>query len=131
MHGDTVKVKRGLAVAPRPGGRGRKASLLRRNPRVAGVLRRRGKSAWLEPDDSARARADRARQRESGQKSRTATRPIVDDHAVPGHSRRRTRRAELIAWCSARRAIRKVETVAKILMREGISEEHHADRGRP
>jgi ribonuclease R len=51
MHGDRVRV----AVISRTtrGVEGRiEAIVSRRSPRVAGVLRRRGKSAWLEPDDS-------------------------------------------------------------------------------
>jgi len=51
LHGDKVRV----VVVSRSGrgAEGRIESIVsRRNARVAGVLRRRGKSAWLEPDDS-------------------------------------------------------------------------------
>lgn len=50
LHGDTVQV---VVVARTPrGAEGRVESIVRRrNPRISGVLRRRRKSAWLEPDD--------------------------------------------------------------------------------
>jgi len=50
LHGDTVEVAI-VARSPR-GPEGRVQSIVRRrSPRIAGVLRRRRKSAWLEPDD--------------------------------------------------------------------------------
>src|SRR5689334_14882052 len=51
MHGDRVLVTvTGMSAR---GSEGRIDDIVaRRNPRVAGVLRRRGRSAWLEPDDS-------------------------------------------------------------------------------
>ena len=50
LHGDTVVVAI-VARSPR-GPEGRVQSIVRRrHPRVPGVLRRRRKSAWLEPDD--------------------------------------------------------------------------------
>ena len=51
MHGDRVTVS--VISRTSRGVEGRIAAVVaRRNPRVAGVYRRRGKSAWLEPDDS-------------------------------------------------------------------------------
>jgi ribonuclease R len=51
MHGDRVRVS--VISRSARGSEGRIESIAaRRSPRVAGVLRRRGKSAWLEPDDS-------------------------------------------------------------------------------
>jgi ribonuclease R len=51
MHGDRVLVRL-HGKTPR-GAEGRVERVVsRRNPRVAGVLRKRGKSVWLEPDDS-------------------------------------------------------------------------------
>jgi ribonuclease R len=51
MHGDRV-FARVVGQTPR-GAEGRiERVVARRNPRVAGVLRKRGKSAWMEPDDS-------------------------------------------------------------------------------
>ncbi len=51
MHGDRVKI----AIVGR-GPRGAEGQILeivsRGRPRVSGILRRRGKSAWLEPDDA-------------------------------------------------------------------------------
>ncbi|HWP09382.1 MAG TPA: VacB/RNase II family 3'-5' exoribonuclease [Polyangiaceae bacterium] len=51
LHGDRVRV---VVTAHSPRGlEGRVDSIVtRRSPRVAGVLRKRGRSAWLEPDDS-------------------------------------------------------------------------------
>lgn len=50
LHGDTVRVAI-FARTPR-GPEGRVESIVRRrNARISGVLRRRKKSAWLEPDD--------------------------------------------------------------------------------
>jgi len=51
LHGDRVKVT--VVNRSSRGAEGRVDYVVaRRNPRVAGVLRRRGKSVWLEPDDS-------------------------------------------------------------------------------
>src|SRR6478736_2535744 len=51
LHGDRVKVT--VVNRSSRGAEGRVEYVVaRRNPRVAGVLRRRGKSVWLEPDDS-------------------------------------------------------------------------------
>jgi ribonuclease R len=51
LHGDRVLVA--VVAQSDRGLEGRIENIVkRRSPRVAGVLRRRGKSAWLEPDDS-------------------------------------------------------------------------------
>src|SRR6187549_905335 len=51
LHGDRVMVS--VVAQSDRGLEGRIEQVVkRRSPRVAGVLRRRGKSAWLEPDDS-------------------------------------------------------------------------------
>jgi len=51
MHGDRVKIT--VVSRSARGAEGRIEHVVaRRNPRVAGVLRKRGKSVWLEPDDS-------------------------------------------------------------------------------
>ncbi len=51
LHGDRVLV--GVVAQSDRGLEGRIEQVVkRRSPRVAGVLRRRGKSCWLEPDDS-------------------------------------------------------------------------------
>jgi ribonuclease R len=51
LHGDRVRV-RVVNRTPRGVEGALEGIVERRNPRVAGVLRRRGKSAWLEPDDT-------------------------------------------------------------------------------
>ena len=51
LHGDRVSVR--IATRSRRGFEGEVAGVVeRRSTRVAGTLRRRGKSAWLEPDDA-------------------------------------------------------------------------------
>jgi ribonuclease R len=51
LHGDKVAVR--IATRSRRGLEGEVVRVLeRRSARIAGTLRRRGKSAWLEPDDS-------------------------------------------------------------------------------
>ncbi len=51
MHGDRVRIA--VIARTNRGVEGRIEEILeRRNPRVAGVLRRKGKSFWLEPDDT-------------------------------------------------------------------------------
>lgn len=50
LHGDTVRVAIVARTSRGPEGRV-DAIIRRRNPRISGVLRRRRKSAWLEPDD--------------------------------------------------------------------------------
>lgn len=51
LHGDTVRAR--VVTRSRRGVEGEVTSVIkRRTARVAGTLRRRGKSAWLEPDDS-------------------------------------------------------------------------------
>lgn len=51
MHGDRVRVS--VISRSNRGVEGRIAEVVqRRNPRVAGVLKKRGKSVWLEPDDT-------------------------------------------------------------------------------
>ena len=51
LHGDKVKIT--IVNRTSRGIEGRVDFVVtRRNPRVAGVLRRRGRSAWLEPDDT-------------------------------------------------------------------------------
>jgi ribonuclease R len=50
LHGDTVEV--GIVARSPRGPEGRVQKIVRRrHPRVAGVLRKRKRSAWLEPDD--------------------------------------------------------------------------------
>ena len=51
LHGDRVSVQ--VTSRSRRGVEGRVVAVVaRRNPRVAGLFRKRGRSAWLEPDDT-------------------------------------------------------------------------------
>src|SRR6187401_3529125 len=51
LHGDRVEVE--IVGRTSRGVEGRIARVVdRRNPRVAGILKKRGKSCWLEPDDT-------------------------------------------------------------------------------
>src|SRR5690606_14200564 len=51
LHGDTVTVQQ--TGANRRGAEGRVLAVVeRRSPRVAGILRRKRRSAWLEPEDT-------------------------------------------------------------------------------
>jgi ribonuclease R len=51
LHGDRVEIE--IVGRTSRGAEGRVVAVVeRRNPRIAGLLRRRGRSAWLEPDDS-------------------------------------------------------------------------------
>ena len=88
MHGDRVEVT--LINRTARGAEGRIDRIVtRRNPRVAGVLRRRGKSTWLEPDDS-RVRGpvvvDRRNPRRQGRRRRGR-----EHHALSQRARRKSR----------------------------------------
>lgn len=51
LHGDTVRAR--VVTRSRRGLEGQVVAVVkRRNPRITGVLRRRGRSAWVEPDDA-------------------------------------------------------------------------------
>ena len=75
MHGDKVKVD--IRARGTRGPEGEVVEILDRGTkRIAGVLRRRGKSAWLEPDDT--------RIRGISKKSRAhAAEPAAREHAEP------------------------------------------------
>ncbi|HYO97666.1 MAG TPA: RNB domain-containing ribonuclease, partial [Polyangiaceae bacterium] len=118
LHGDRVEVE----VVSRSG-RGAEARIVnivtRRNARVAGLLRRRGKSAWLEPDDSrirgpvVLAGGDRiGRDGEAAVASITRFPESADE----------TPEGELLSVLGAP-GDPNVE-VAKILIREGVEEQH-------
>ncbi len=118
LHGDRVRVS--LVGRSERGTEGRIEDVVeRRSPRVAGVLRCRGKSRWLEPDDT-RIRG-----------------PVVllpgpvegrDGEAAVAHIQRFPRYAEeapegqLVAVLGAPGGLE--AEVAKILIREQINEEH-------
>jgi ribonuclease R len=51
LHGDVVRAR--IVTRSRRGQEGEVVAVIkRRNPRITGVLRRRGSAAWLEPDDA-------------------------------------------------------------------------------
>ena len=117
LHGDTVKAR--VVTRSRRGLEGEVAGIAkRRNPRVTGVLRRRGKSAWLEPDDT-RLRGPIVLGKDTGGREGDAA--VVEITRFPDTADENPE-GRLIAALGAP-GDPKVETV-KILMREGISEEH-------
>jgi ribonuclease R len=124
LHGDTVRV----AVVNRSsrGLEGRVLSIVtRRNRRVAGILRRRGKSTWLEPDD-ARLRGPivlpetKAKGAATGKDGQAA---IVEITRFPEYADEAPE-GRLVAALGE--AGDPNTEVAKILLREQIVEEHSA-----
>ncbi len=118
LHGDRVEVEI-TSRSPR-GAEGRIVRIVeRRSPRIAGLLRRRGRSAWLEPDDS-RIRgpivltggARIGKDGEAAVASITRFPDFPDEHAE----------AELVDVLGTP-GDPNVE-VAKILVREGVEEQH-------
>jgi ribonuclease R len=124
LHGDTVVAR--IVSRSRRGVEGQVVSVTkRRHPRVAGVLCRRGKSVWIEPDDTrvrgpivlASARLGDLEGGDGDAVVATITRyPESADENPEG---------ELVAVLG-RPGDPNVE-VAKILVREGIQEEHSAE----
>jgi ribonuclease R len=119
LHGDTVVVR--IAARSQRGVEGAVSQvLLRRSPRIAGTLHRRGKSSWLEPDDG-RIRGPIVLTRLSAEQGQdgdaaiaTITRyPEMGDENPEGE----------LTVVLGRPGDPLVE-VAKILAREGIEEEH-------
>jgi ribonuclease R len=119
MHGDRVRVT--VISRTSRGIEGRIESILqRRNPRVAGVLRRRGKSSWLEPDDS-RIRGPivlAAARSVSGKDGDAAVVAITRFPEQPGENPE----GELVAVLGVPGDPN--AEVAKILVREQIQEQH-------
>lgn len=117
LHGDRVRV----AVVNRTsrGVEGRIESIVaRRNPRVAGVLRRKGKSAWLEPDDT-RVRGPIVIGKTSQGKDGDAA--VVAITRFPNYANENPE-GELVAVLGVPGDPN--AEVAKILVREQITEEH-------
>src|SRR5690606_28105400 len=118
LHGDRVRVV--VVARTARGVEGRIDEVVqRRNPRIAGVLRRRKKSAWLEPDDT-RVRGPilvvaGAEQGRDGDAAvvRIARFPMTADENAE---------AELVAVLGVPGDPN--TEVAKILVREQIEEEH-------
>ncbi|HEU4577553.1 MAG TPA: VacB/RNase II family 3'-5' exoribonuclease [Polyangiaceae bacterium] len=126
LHGDTVRV---AVVARTPRGpEGRvDAVVKRRNPRVSGVLRKRRKSCWLEPDDerirgpivvSERRSAERAG--EGQPVARDGAAAVVEITRFP-QSAEENPEGELIRVLGEQGEA-EVE-VAKILLRDNIQED--------
>ncbi|HEY8944177.1 MAG TPA: RNB domain-containing ribonuclease, partial [Polyangiaceae bacterium] len=118
LHGDRVEVE--VIGRSSRGAEGRvKRIVQRRTPRIAGLLRRRGRSAWLEPDDT-RIRgpiviSSGTKQGRDGEAAVvTITRfPEASDENAEG---------ELLSVLGTP-GDPNVE-VAKILVREGVEEQH-------
>jgi ribonuclease R len=118
LHGDRVKI-----IVLSRSGRGTEGRVdrvvARRNPRVAGVLRRRGKSVWLEPDDSRlRGPIVLSNQSKLGQDGDAAVAEIRKFPEFPDENPE----GELITVLGTP-GDPKVE-VAKILIREQVTEQH-------
>jgi ribonuclease R len=118
LHGDRVEVE--IVNRSSRGAEGRILQIVtRRRPRIAGLLRRRGKSAWLEPDDS-RIRGPivitsgpkLGKDGEAAVASITRYPDAADENAE----------AELLSVLGSP-GDPNVE-VAKILVREGVEEQH-------
>jgi ribonuclease R len=126
LHGDTVTVR--IATRSRRGVEGEITRVLkRRNARVAGVLRRRGRSMWLEPDDSrlrgpivivARTAKEMPPEAEDGAAAVVSIRrfPELPDETPEG----------VLEAVLGTPGDPNVE-VAKILVREGIEEQHPSE----
>ena len=125
LHGDAVRVR--VRARSARGAEGEIVEVIERGiKRVAGTLRRKGKSAWLEPDDTRmrgpivlpRAIDAGGRGRQQRQRRRRGRRR---DHALARAARREPRGAHRAVL--GRPGELSVE-VAKILVLEGIDEVH-------
>jgi len=118
MHGDRVEVQ--LIGRSARGPEGRIAAVItRRNPRVAGLLHRRGRSVWLEPDDSRiRGPIVITSGPKIGQEGEAAVASITRFPDFPDENPE----AELVSVLGTP-GDPQVE-VAKILVREGVEEQH-------
>ncbi|HEV8246875.1 MAG TPA: ribonuclease R, partial [Polyangiaceae bacterium] len=118
LHGDRVTVS--IVNRSNRGAEGRVDRVIsRRNPRVAGVLRKRGKSIWLEPDDS-RIRGPIVIT-SGGKEGREGAAAVVTITRFP-ESADENPEAELVSVLGVP-GDPNVE-VAKILIREQIEEQH-------
>ncbi|HET9954849.1 MAG TPA: VacB/RNase II family 3'-5' exoribonuclease [Polyangiaceae bacterium] len=118
LHGDRVEIE--IVGRDSRGAEGRIRQILERRPaRVGGVLRRRGKSAWLEPDDS-RIRGPIVIAANSKQ-GRDGEAAVVSITRFPEFANENPE-AELLDVLGEP-GDPQVE-VAKILLREGVEEAH-------
>jgi ribonuclease R len=117
LHGDTVRV---AVVARTPRGpEGRvDAVVKRRNPRVSGVLRKRRKSCWLEPDDERIRGPIVVTKSDASAKDGMAA--VVNITRFP-ESAEENPEAELVSVLGEQGEA--AVEVAKILMRDNIQEE--------
>ncbi len=121
MHGDTVAIR--IVARSRKGAEGEVLRIVkRRHARVAGVVRKRGRSLWLEPDDNrirgpiVLAKESMIRVEDGAAAVVTITRfPELKDENPEG----------VLEAVLGQPGDPNVE-VAKILMREGIEEPHPA-----
>jgi ribonuclease R len=119
LHGDKVRVR--VVTRSRRGVEGEVTAVLeRRIARVAGLLRVRGKSAWLEPDD-ARVRGPIVLDRASAEKGKDGAAAVAKITRFPALSDENPE-GELVAVLGEP-GDPQVE-VAKILLREGVEEDH-------
>jgi ribonuclease R len=117
LHGDTVRAR--IVTRSRRGMEGEVVRVVkRRNARVTGVLRKRGRSAWLEPDDT-RLRGPIVLP--GAHEGREGDASVVEITRFP-ETADENPEGRLVAALGPP-GIPNVET-AKILIREGIEEEH-------
>ncbi len=121
MHGDTVAIR--IATRSRRGAEGEVLRIVKRkNVRVAGVVRKRGRSLWLEPDDT-RVRGPIVLAKESMQRVEDGSAAVVTITRFP--EQKDENPEGVLEVVLGRPGDPNVE-VAKILAREGIEEEHPA-----
>jgi ribonuclease R len=122
MHGDTVAFR--IVTRSRRGAEGEVLRIVkRRSPRIAGIVRKRGRSLWLEPDDN-RIRGPIVLAKESMIRIEDGNAAVITITRFP-ELKDENPEGKLEAVLGAP-GDPNVE-VAKILMREGI-EEPHSDK---
>lgn len=120
LHGDRVVVS--VIHRSSRGAEGRIESIVaRRHPRVAGVLRKRGKSAWLEPDDTRIRGPIVVTKGASGKDVKDGVAAVVSITRFPEFADENPE-AELVSVLGEP-GDPNVE-VAKILVREQVNEQH-------
>jgi ribonuclease R len=122
MHGDTVAFR--VVTKSRRGEEGEVLRIVkRRNVRVAGVVRKRGRSLWLEPDDT-RVRGPIVLAKESMMRVEDGSAAVVTITQFP--EAKDENPEGVLEAVLGRPGDPNVE-VAKILVREGIAEQHPAN----
>ncbi len=119
MHGDTVAIR--IVTRSRRGAEGEVLRIVkRRSPRIAGIVRKRGRSLWLEPDDN-RIRGPIVLAKEAMMRIEDGSAAVITITRFP-ELKDENPEGKLEAVLGAP-GDPNVE-VAKILMREGIEEPH-------